>query len=379
MRQFPIIPVLLCAVALHSGCKPKDAAGHHAPPPPVVSVAKPEVREMHDWDEYTGRLEAKETVDLRPRVSGILKTVDFVEGKDVKEGDLLFTIDDEQYQTVAAGARAEFERAQNREVQTKNERDRAKGLVATKAISAEDFDTREKAYIESQAAARSAKASLDAAELNVKYTRVTAPISGRISRAWVTKGNFVTAGTTVLTSIVSNSPVYLYVDVDEGSALKYRRLFGKGGGSEADIRIPCVMQLGDESAWGNQGEIDFMDNRVDPATGTMRVRAVFKDLKGFAPGLFARLRVPGSQKAPAILVPEVIIGSDQSMKFVLVVDEKGFAQPRTVKLGPSVDGKRVVREGLKGDENVIVNGFAKVMPGMPVVVGPAEEPKTAAK
>jgi len=352
------------------------------PPPPTVTVARPEVRELNEWDEYTGRLEAKESVEVRPRVSGIIKTVEFVEGKDVKEGDLLFTIDDEQYRVNVAGAQAEYERAQNRELQTKNERDRAKGLVGTKAISAEDFDTREKAYLEAQAAARSAKAALDLAELNLKYTKVRSHIDGRISRAWVTKGNFVAAGNTMLTSIVSTSPVYLYVDVDEAAALKYQRLFC--GGEKADttnVKIPCMMELGDETVWSHPGEIDFMDNRVDPSTGTLRMRAVFKDIQGpaLAPGLFARLRVPGSKKFEALLLPETVIGSDQSMKYVLVVDEKGVAMLRNVKLGSVVDGKRVIREGLTANDNVIVNGQAKVRPGSPVNVEVPESKKTAAK
>jgi RND family efflux transporter MFP subunit len=382
MKRKIYIPVLAAALMLAlAGCHKKDSAHQGAPPPPVVSVAKPELRDLVEWDEYTGRLEAKEFVELRPRVSGIVKSVEFVEGKDVKEGDLLFTIDDDQYQAAAAGARAEYERAQNHEAQTKNERDRAKGLVATKAISAEDFDTREKAYIEAQAAVRAAKATLDSAELNVKYTKVTSPIDGRISRAWITKGNFVTAGNTMLTSVVSTSPVYLYVDVDEAAALKYQRLFCDGTKSDlSKIKIPCTMQLGSEKVWSHQGEIDFMDNRVDPTTGTLRVRAVFKDIEGpaLAPGLFARLRVPGSKQAPTLLVPEDVIGSDQSMKFVFVVDDKGIALPRPVKLGPVVDGKRIVREGLTGQENVIVNGQAKTIPGMPVKIEAPDTKKTAA-
>ena len=376
-----ILTVALGVVALTvAGCH----KGEHAMPqmpPPTVSVEKPERRQLNEWDEYTGRLEAKETVELRPRVSGLIKSVEFVEGADVKEGTLLFKIDPRSYHATAEGALAEFERAQNKETQMLNERNRAKGLVGSKAISAEDFDSREKAYIESQAAARSAKATLDLANLNVEYTEIKAPISGRIGRALVTKGNFVSGGNTVLTMIVSTSPVYLYVDVDESAALKYRRIFGKGADNDdAEIHIPCWMQLGDETEWKQEGEIDFMDNRVEPSTGTMRVRAVFKNVKGpsLAPGLFARLRVPASKKFDALLVPEMVIGSDQSMKYVMVVDDKGMAQPKPVKLGPAIDGKRIVREGLTGDENVIVNGQAKVRPGMPVAVEKPEPKRTAA-
>jgi len=368
----PSLLTAIAAVLLTAGCK-RPAGGPPQMPPPGVTVAKPERREIIEWDEYTGRLEAKEFVDIRARVSGWLEEIHFAEGKDVKTGDLLFTIDPRPYRAAAERAEAEFQRAQSREAQTKNETDRVKRLVATRAVSEEDFDTRAKAYIEAQAAARAAKAAFDMAKLDLEFTEVRAPIAGKISRAMVTKGNLVTAGmngsgATQLTTLVSIAPLYLYVDVDEASSLKYRRLFAEGKRTSAlDSRIPCEMGLGDEDGWPHKGFVDFVDNRVDPATGTIRARGVFEpDGRQLAPGFFARLRVPGSEKYSALLVPESCIGSDQAMKFVLIIDKAGTAQPRPVKLGASLDGMRVVTEGLTGEEDVIINGQARVRPGMPV-------------
>jgi membrane fusion protein, multidrug efflux system len=368
-----------------AGCKPKAEESPQMPPA-EVTVAPPERRKITEYDVYTGRLEAKETVEIRPRVSGWLDQVHFVEGKDVKEKELLFTIDPRPYRSVVERAEAEVQRAENREKQAKNELDRMEGLVKTKAVSEEAYDTREKAYVEAQAAARSAKSTLAMAKLDLEFTEVRSPIAGKISRAMVTKGNLVTSGmngsgSTLLTMVVSSSPLYLYVDVDEASSLKYRRLFASGKRESAlATKIPCWMALGDEEGWPHQGFVDFVDNRVDPATGTIRARGVFEpNGVALAPGFFARLRLPGSEEYEAFLVPDTCIGSDQAMKFVYVVDEKGLAHRKQVKLGPLEGTMRIVREGLKGDEKVVVNGQAKIMmPGMPVIAKAAEVAKTAA-
>lgn len=378
------------AILAPVGCKKNQQDGGGAPPPPTVTVAKPERREIIDWDEYTGRLQAQETVEIRPRVSGWLDEVHFQEGKSVKKGDLLYSIDPRPYQASFDKASADYERAQNRESQAKNELDRVKGLVASKAVSEEIYDTREKAYADAKSEARAAKAALDMAQLDLDFTKVRAPIDGKISRTLVTKGNLVSGGanagvSTLLTSIVSTSPIYLYVDVDEAASLKYRRLFAEGKRESAIYtRIPCWMALGDEEGWPHEGYVDFVDTTVDPGTGTILCRGVFEvKNRELAPGFFARARVPGSEKYPALLVPETCIGSDQAMKFVYVVDDQGLAQRRTVKLGAMVDGGlRVVKDGLKGDENVVINGQSRIMGvGVPVTpqTAPAEPPKTAAQ
>jgi RND family efflux transporter MFP subunit len=360
--------VLAGVILALAGCKRHEEGKRGEMPPAPVTVAKPERTEVVEWDEYTGRLEAKEMVEIRPRVSGWLESIHFAEGKDVKAGDLLFKIDPRPYRAAAERVEAEYERAQNREKQMKNELGRVKGLVGTKAVSEEDYDTREKSVAEASAAARAAKAALDVAKLDLEFTEVRSPIDGKISRALVTKGNLVTAGmngsgSTLLTTVVSTAPLYLYVDVDEEASLKYRRLFAAGkAAGKIDAHLPCWMALGDEKGWPHEGYIDFVDNRVDPATGTIRARGVFdKNGVELAPGFFARLRIPGSEKHEVLLVPEDAIGSDQAMKFVYVADAQGRAQRKPVKLGAKIEGKRVVREGLTGDEDVVVNGQARIM------------------
>lgn len=371
MKPFYIAAAAV-ALAFLQGCN-RQPPPQHQMPPPNVTVAKPERRKVVEWDQYTGRLEAKETVEIRPRVSGWLDAIHFSEGKDVKEGDLLFTIDPRPYQIAADRAEAEFLRAQSREMQTKNEFARVKKLVESRAISEEDFDARAKAFAEAQSSARASKAAVDMAKLDMAFTEVRAPISGRISRAMITKGNLVSSGVggsgaTLLTTLVSTSPIYLYVDVDEASSLRYRRLFAEGKRASAlESHIPCEMALGDEEGWPHKGVVDFVDNRVDPNTGTIRARAVFEtEGRPLAPGFFAKLRLPGSEEYTAVLVPESSIGSDQANRFVFVVNEKGVSEVKPVKLGAVFDGMRVVREGLKGDEDVIINGQARVRPGIPV-------------
>lgn len=370
MRATSILTALLLASV--AGCKRQQTVQHQMPPP-NVTLAKPEQRKVVEWDQYTGRLEAKESVEIRPRVSGWLDSIHFVEGKDVKAGDLLFTIDPRPYRMAADRVEADYLRSQSREAQTRSEFERVEKLVKSRAISEEDFDTRSKAYAEAQSSAKAAKAALDMARLDMEFTEVRAPISGRISRALVTKGNLVSAGmagsgSTLLTTLVSTSPIYLYVDVDEASSLRYRRLFAEGKRASAlEQRIPCEMALGDEQGWPHKGFVDFVDNRVDPNTGTIRARAVFEaEGRPLAPGFFARLRVPGSEEYTAMLVPESCIGSDQANRFVFVANPQGIAEVRPVKLGTAIDGMRVIREGLKGDENIIVNGQARVRPGIPV-------------
>lgn len=358
------------ALASIVACKPA-APPQMNMPPPNVTVAKPEPRKIVEWDEYSGRLEAKESVEIRARVSGWLDSIHFKEGSTVREGDLLFTIDPRPYKMSADRAQAEMLRAENRETQTRNEFERVRKLVQSRAISEEDFDTRGKAFAEAQAAAQAAKAALEMANLDLAFTEVRAPISGRVSRALVTKGNLVSggmagAGATILTTIVSTSPVYLYVDVDEAASLRYRRQITAPDKSEG---IPCEMAVGDESGWPHKGRIDFVDNRVDPNTGTTRARGVFETKDGIlGPGFFARLRVPRGEGQSALLVPESCIGTDQANRFVFTVNAKGIAEVRLIKPGPLVDGMRVMREGLTGDEDVIVNGQARVRPGIPVNV-----------
>jgi len=356
--------------SLFTGC------GKQAQPPtplPVVSVTQPVVREVVEWDEYIGRLESPETVEVRARVSGYLDKVHFKEGKEVKKGDLLFTIDPRPYQAEFDHANAEYERAVSQTDLAKNDFERAKRLIATKAISEEDYDTKSKTYTAVQAAVRSAKATLDSAKLNLEFTQIHAPIDGRISRAVVTEGNLISSGVagsgaTLLTTIVSLNPLYLYGDADERSVLKYLHLRREGTRVSArDELIPAEMGLADEAGFPHKGYMDFVDNRIDPGTGTMRARGVFSNADhSLSPGFFGRIRIPGSGKYPALLIPDRALGSDQAQKFVYVVNAEKKVEFRPVKIGPMIDGLRVVKEGLKPGEQIVIEGLLRVRPGIVV-------------
>jgi multidrug efflux system membrane fusion protein len=351
--------------------------GKHAPnaasAPPAVSVVQPISREVIEWDEYIGRLESPETVEVRARVSGYLDKVHFKEGKEVRRGDLLFTIDPRPYRAEFERADAEFQRAQSQSELAKNDFERARRLITTKAISEEDLDTRAKNYSTVMAAVRSAKAAADLARLNLEFTEIHAPIGGRISSALVTEGNLVSggvsgAGASLLTTIVSLDPLYCYGSADERAILKYIRLSKQGTRESArDREIPAEMGLADEEGFPRKGHMDFVDNRVDPTTGTLRARGVFPNADhSLSPGFFARLRIPGSGKYTALLLPDRALGSDQAQKFVYVVNAERKVEFRPVKVGPMIDGLRVVKGGLKPGEQVIVEGLLRVRPGVVV-------------
>ena len=360
-----------------TGCKKQKAQA--APPPPAVSVIHPVERKIVEWDEYIGRLESPETVELRARVSGYLEKVHFKEGKEVKKGDLLFTIDQRPYQAEFDHAEAEYQRASSQTELAKNDSERAKRLIGTKAISEEDYDTKLKTYLAAQATEKSAKATLQSAKLNLEFTEIRAPISGRISRAVVTEGNLISSGVagsgaTLLTTIVSLDPLYLYGDADERAILKYLRLRREGTRVSArDETIPAEMALADESGFPHKGYIDFVDNRIDPTTGTLQARGVFSNADhSLSPGFFGRIRIPGSGKYQALLIPDRALASDQAQKFVYVVNPEKKVEYRPVKTGPTIDGLRVVKEGLKPGEQIIVEGLLRVRPGVLVDAKPAE-------
>jgi multidrug efflux system membrane fusion protein len=384
-RNFPL-NARLTAMAVLSMDLIITGCGKHAvkmaPAAPVVSVVQPIAREVIEWDEYIGRLESPETVEIRARVSGYLDKVHFKEGKEVKKGDLLLTIDPRPYQAEHDRADAEHQRAVSQSELAKNDAERAARLIATKAISAEDADTKTKTYTAAQAAVKSAKAAADLAKLNLEFTEVRAPIDGRISSALVTEGNLVSggvsgAGATLLTTLVSLDPLYCYGSADERAILKYIRLSKEGTRVSARYQeIPAEMALADETGFPHKGYMDFVDNRVDPNTGTLRARGVFPNPDhSLSPGFFARLRIPGSGKYPALLIPDRALGSDQAQKFVFVVNAEKKVEFRPVKIGPLIDGLRVVSAGLKAGEQVIVEGLMRVRPGMVVDPRPPTEPQ----
>jgi multidrug efflux system membrane fusion protein len=372
----PIAMAVLAMGTMLTGCGKPPA---QTAAPPVVSVVQPVARDVIEWDEYIGRLESPETVEIRARVSGYLDKVHFKEGKEVKKSDLLFTIDQRPYQAEYDRAQAEHQRAESQADLAKSDAERAKNLIATKAISTEDFDTKTKTYTSALAAVKSAKAAMDSARLNLEFTEIRAPIDGRISSALVTEGNLVSggvsgAGASLLTTLVSLDPLYCYGSADERAILKYIRLSKEGKRTSArDQEIPAEMGLADETGFPHKGRMDFVDNRVDPNTGTLRARGVFTNSDhSLSPGFFARLRIPGSGKYQALLIPDRALGSDQSQKFLYVVNAEKKVEFRPVKTGPLIDGLRVVKEGLKPGEQVIVEGLLRVRPGMTVDPKPPE-------
>jgi RND family efflux transporter MFP subunit len=342
-----------------------------APLAPKVTVSTPLVREVIDWDEYTGRLESIDSVEVRARVSGYLQSIHFKDGEVVKKGDLLFIIDPRPYQAELDRVTAEMQLARARLDLAKSDYARAQKLLEFRAISQEEADTRAATERQAQQSLEAARANVKAARLNVDFTRVIAPISGRISRKLVTEGNLINGGSaesTLLTTIVSLDPVYCYFEADERSYLKYVRLSRNGQrASSREVKHPVYLALTDEKSFSRRGYIDFVDNRLDTKTGTMSGRAVFANRDfSLTPGLFGRVRLQGSNPYPAVLIPDEAVGSDQAQKFVFVLNRDNAVEHRSVQLGPLIHGFRVIREGLGADEWVVVNGIQRARSGIKV-------------
>jgi len=335
-----------------------------APPTPQVTVAPAIGRDVAEATEFTGHFESTNAVDVRPRVGGFVDRVGFVEGAMVRQGDPLFTIDPRQYQAEVARAEAALEQARTRKQLADSELERAQRLVSTQAISREELDSRVSGRAEGDAAIHAAEAALKLARLNLEWTVVRAPISGRVGRAEVTAGNVVQAGApspTLLATIVALDPIYVYFDSDEQAYLKQMRLTGTP-------TTPVQIGLVNETGFPHEGKLDFVDNRVDQAAGTVRVRAVLPNPgHQFAPGLFARVRLASNERHAATLIQDQAVGTDQDRKFVLVLKADSTVEYRPITLGPIVDGLRAVRTGLAPGEQVVINGLMRVRPGMKVV------------
>ncbi|WP_407160419.1 efflux RND transporter periplasmic adaptor subunit [Bradyrhizobium sp. STM 3557] len=366
---------LAAALAACSEQKPPQAAA--ATPAPPVTVAQPVKRTVTDWDEFTGRFEAVEEVQVRARVGGYVTSVEFQDGAIVHQGDLLYVIDPRPFEAVAAQAEGQLADAKAKIELAKREFDRAATLNKTEAVSDSIVDQRRQALQSAEAAAIQAEGIQKAAKLNVEFTHVLAPITGRVSRHLVSAGNLVqgsdTGASTLLTSIVTLDPIYIYFDMDEATYQKNSRLWFEGKRpSSRDTPNPVQVTLTGETKPSHEGTVNFLDNRLDVSTGTLRSRALIKNTDlSILPGQFGRVRLIGSSPYEALLIPDAAVATDQSRKIVFVVKPDDTVEARAVVLGPLDDGLRVIREGLKADDRVIVDGIQRARVGAKVSPHPA--------
>ncbi|MDR6990141.1 efflux RND transporter periplasmic adaptor subunit [Luteimonas sp. 3794] len=348
-----------------AGCD-TQAQDQTQPPPPDVGVAAVLSEQVQDWNDATGRIAAVESVELRPRVSGYVQRVAYAEGDEVKQGDLLFVIDPRPYRAALQRAEAELARARADAQLATTRHARAQQLIDASAISRDDFEARSAGRAEAEAAVRGAQAAVETARLDLAFTEVRAPVAGRAGRAMLTTGNLAQADASMLTTVVSQDPVHVYFETDERTYLRHQAMSraGERRNGENAVRVG----LADETGYPHAGTVDFLDNQIDPATGTVRARAVLPNPdRRFTPGMFARVQLEGAAARPAILIDDKAVITDQDRKYVYVVGEDNTAQRRDIVPGRIVEGLRVVESGLAAGDRVIVNGVQKVfMPGMPV-------------
>ena len=342
--------------------------GKKAPPPdplPVVVVGPPLQRQITDWDDYSGRFEAVDAVEVRPRVSGLLDSVGFTDGQMVRKGQVLFVIDPRPYAAALAQAKAQTARARATLANAEAELKRAQALITRLAISASLADAREAAQLQAAADLASAQANEDAAALNLAFTKVTAPISGRISYRRLAAGNMVAAQTSLLTTIMTQDPIRFVFDAPESAFLKYQRQVGRAQADQVQIRLQ------DESDYRWKGRIDFLDNAIDAGSGTIRGRAVVANPSGvLTPGLFGQMRLMAPHATGALLVPDVAVVTDQTRQVVYVVGQGGMVAQRPIQAGRLIDGLRVIRAGLDPTDRVVISGVQRARPGRKVDAKP---------
>lgn len=381
-RPAVVSAVLLALAGALAGCG-EGQRQQAAPPPPKVTVAKPALRTIVDQDEYVGRFVAVDVVEVRARVSGYLDKVHFTDGQIVKQGDLLFTIDKRPFQNTLDQARANLETAKSNVLFTQADLARGQQLLRDRTISEQIFEQRSQAARNAQAAVAASEAVIRQAELDLEFTDLRAPVTGRIGDRRVTPGNLVTGGTggstTMLATIVSMDPIRLEFTFDESSLLRYQRLATGGKSDVTGLGNTAVrLKLLDETDFSHYGRMDFVDNVIDRATGTIRGRAQFANADGlFTPGMFARVEVPASAPYQALMIPDAAVGTEQVRKFVYVVDRDNVARQRFVTLGQVVDELRVIKDGLSADDRVVVNGLMRVRQGQKVT--PDEQPASSSQ
>lgn len=377
MSRRRFIGLVLTVAAASVALPGAEALAQGAPPAPPVQVATPLSKRITNWDEYTGRFEASEQVDVRARVSGFIDSVHFNDGSLVQKGDLLFTIDQRPYKLAVDVARAEVARAKAQVELAQNEVDRAEGLTQNRTITARDVDQRRANLNSAVGTLQGAEANLKNAELNLEWTEVRAPLAGRISNRRIDPGNLVAggqSGATLLTTIVAIAPIYFTFDVSEADFLRYSRMASLRSGADKDAGVRVEVRLSDETGWGRRGKVNFVDNALNARSATIRGRAVFENKDQFlTPGVFGRLRFFAGE-SDALLVPDTVIASDQARKIVLTVGPENKVLPKPVVLGPLSQGLRVIRSGLSPEDKVIVGGNANPMvrPGVAVTPQPGE-------
>ncbi len=372
----PPLPALLLVPALAACQQQSGATQAAAPPPTPVTVAKPVVKDVIERDDFTGRFDAVAAVEVRARVGGYLASVNFTDGAMVKAGDLLFVIDRRPYEAAFNQANADVTVAQTRVDLARTDFDRVERLARTGNAPESRLDEARQSFLGGQAQLAGARAALEKARLDLEFTEIKSPITGRISRKLVTEGNLISANTTLLTTVVALDPIHFYFDVDERSYNAYMWQNREGAKPNGSADPPPVsVSLGDERERPRDGRLDFIDNRIDQATGTMRARALFDNRdQMFTPGMFGRISIPGSGVYKGILIPDEAIGADQDRRFVYVVADDGNVRQQVVRPGPRIDGYRVIRQGLTGEESVVVAGIQRIRPGVKIAPQPTTLP-----
>src|SRR5580704_8043822 len=370
LRRLILVICLAPLAVLSAGCSSSRSAQPKTPVPPEVSVAEVICKQIGDSDEFTGRLEAVNAVEVRPRVSGYLQSVHFKEGAIVRQGDLLLQIDPRPFQAEVDRLKGDLSQAKAQRSRAQSDFERAERLHNNDGMSAEEYDRRAAVRNEAEARIASTEAALRGAELNLEFTRVTAPITGRVGRAEITEGNLVEGGAgqvRPLTTLVSLDPIYVYFDVDEQTYLKYARVTQSHELSSHELRSAAHLDLADEDGFPHVGQVSFVDNQVSSSTGTIRLRATFANKNlALTPGLFARIRLQGGGSYGGCLARDEAVVTDLNQKYVFVLGKNNTLEYRPVKLGPMTEGLRVVRDGLHQGEIIVVNGLQRVRPGVAV-------------
>ncbi len=374
--------VALVSAYLLAGCQAEPQGAGQAPAPAQVTIAQPEQRNITDWDEFTARMAAVEAVEVRARVGGYLASVDFADGEIVEQGQLLFVVDPRPFEAAVAQSRALLAQAQVSAKLAANDLARAQDLFSSRAISEEEFDARTQNLQSAKSAVQAAEAAVSQSELELEFTNIRAPIAGRTSRALVTRGNLISGGAeaaTLLTTIVSRDPIHAYFTAAEDAYLRYQRL-DQSGDRPSSRTAPNALRLkvSDEEGFAHLGQMDFVDNVVDAATGTIEGRGIFPNPDGILiPGMFAKVQLQGRGPYPALLIPDTAIGTDQSRQFVFVLDDQNVASQQLITPGRlTEDGLRVVESGLTEASRIVVKGLQRVRPGM--TVSPQTQEQSAA-